>query len=211
MKTFGYTDIRTITLLKKTYGCEVLRNYLPISVEKGRKKMGLGLVLKIPLRQNGLTSSGQPNECNSNVTKLVVVYGGKRVVGYKIIKVIKGSVYGFCSHSVWKTPEGKLVDVTMSDSPLSVDKTGKFRMFIPMIEIENGYTENFPDFRTVGNPVKKGVSYLLEDGSFLDGELPTEFFMYKDGESVKRHLQQGGFLSPSIRSGKYRNPILKVS
>jgi len=94
--------------------------------------------VKVKIRKNGITSCGLPNDCHYNVAYFVKKFGGRRVAGYLLEsqredtqpvsitniqtgdtlrlpildgheKDIRHSIY---HHSVWETPEGKLVDVT---------------------------------------------------------------------------------------------------
>jgi hypothetical protein len=80
-----------------------------------------------------------------NVEALVNRYGGSRVQGYliKTTKTAKGNAIAFTSHSVWRTPENKLVDVTDNSSSswgngLYLEQNGKkYSRFIPIYEDKN--------------------------------------------------------------------------
>ena len=111
--------------LKKGFGClvEYLQN--KIDVERFQQKNPLltqhaklceFLQVKsqevVPIRTKGMTGNMVPDRCHWNVTYLVKRYGGKRVSGWYPTKAI-GATISFCHHSVWRNPEGKLVDPTL--------------------------------------------------------------------------------------------------
>ena len=105
----------------------------------------------VPIRKVGITGSGRLLDCRSNVSKIVNTYGGSEISGYDI------STEGDCillnPHSIWKTPEGKLVDITLSS--LKEDTIS----FIPIVE--NNPTKNYY-FSTV-------QLYISTTGLFIDG------------------------------------------
>ena len=127
----------------KNYGCEKAINCeLPRWVRKVIKKMKMNDPLIVPIRQSGMTSTGKEMFCHSNVDVLVREYGGERMLGYMVHKplemnrdVITEDIACLVPHSVWITPEGKMVDVTKRE-PLqlkqmfSTDKS--FEFFIPI-------------------------------------------------------------------------------
>ena len=74
-------------------------------------------VIKVPQRKRGLTSSGKIRHCHPNFQLLVDTFGGKRMVGYQVIvnRYRHIRLIDLRFHSVWMTPENKLVDVTKKD------------------------------------------------------------------------------------------------
>lgn len=74
------------------------------------KKITNKTPIKIPIRQKGMTSTGKMLACHFNVEYLVRNYGGERITGYYVSAW--DNQIQLLPHSVWKTPEGKLVDVT---------------------------------------------------------------------------------------------------
>ena len=62
-------------------------------------------------RKEGLTSTGRPQQCHKNVEELVLKYGGEGIYGFELFQYMNSSIK-LNYHSVWKTPEGKFVDVT---------------------------------------------------------------------------------------------------
>jgi hypothetical protein len=55
------------------------------------------------------------NECHQNVTKIQLERGGRSVLGFNILQ--EESTTFINHHSVWETPTGSLVDVTL-DEPM---------------------------------------------------------------------------------------------
>jgi len=72
--------------------------------------------IKVPIRERGMTSTGTPLRCHPNVAVLVSRYGGEKITGYYVDVYEGEDQIALMPHSVWKTPEGKLVDVTKRTS-----------------------------------------------------------------------------------------------
>jgi hypothetical protein len=130
--------IKPIDARYKTYGCELDNKCIPISVLKYPKMLGLKNVLVVPRRKRGLTSSGNPNECHSNADRLSHLYGGASVRGYKLGWGEDKTFIGFSFHSLWRTPEGRLVEITEdNDSLKDKDCWGDgYVRFMPYEEIK---------------------------------------------------------------------------
>ncbi len=147
---------KTSALDKTLYlGCEIIqKRSLPNFLNHLIREMKMNNPIKVPQRKNGMTSSGKENYCHSNVESLVRRYGGKRMVGYLIQIECIGTIT-FISHSVWKTPEGKLVDVTKkthSQKEILINPNEDFTYFIPVKEgsivLKDFATKN--DYRRFG-------------------------------------------------------------
>lgn len=126
--------------------CKLYRKKL----KKLNHRLKLGKVLAVELRQNGLTSTGRKLQCHLNVKALVKRYGGSRIQGYliKTTKTANGKAIEFTHHSVWRTPENKLVDVTDNSSAWSnslyLEQNGKkYSRFIPVYENKNVVNKRF--------------------------------------------------------------------
>ena len=96
------------------------------------KTMKLPRPVLVPVRKKGLTGSGRSWACHTNVAKLVQTYGGKDVRGYMVrvldpMETGTKDVLEFAPHSVWETPEGNLVDVTLH--PFNEEVVTFFPMF----------------------------------------------------------------------------------
>ena len=169
------------------------------------KSMGMKQLIEVPIRKKGMTGSGKIKECHDNVELLVKTYGGKVVLGYTIELDIfkkKGWVR-FSHHSVWETPEGKLVDVTYNQCDEDTVQ------FSPLVK----YDPNTEWYETPPNVVfhpTKGVILLGED----------EWGRVISNKSLKRNKSQirdllmtcikepskqndGGFSNPSTSTGEY--------
>ena len=94
----------------KMFGCDIEKS-IPQFVRRFVDKIGLGEMIRVPIRTKGLTGSGEKLKCHHNVIGLVKRFGGKRLQGFALIKQKNNTVF-LQNHSVWITPEGKCVDVT---------------------------------------------------------------------------------------------------
>jgi hypothetical protein len=90
--------------------------------QKMLKQLGLPISIRVPIRMRGLSSTGTPSLCHNNVTKMVKRYGGKRLVGHTI-ESHKGGLEVF-DHSVWITPENKVVCITKGNYSKEIIKKG---------------------------------------------------------------------------------------
>ena len=128
-----------------TYGCEIVKEELPLYVKKIISKMGLPNPIKVPIRKRGMTSSGREYNCHNNVDTIISVYGGKRMIGYNIGEK-EGSMDLMC-HSLWITPENELVDVTRKDKEQNSWNINKgdldFQYFIPLLELQLNEEKEF--------------------------------------------------------------------
>ena len=142
----------------------------------------------VPTREKGLTGSGEMGKCHANVASLVTRFGGKRVYGYVLKETEKENTKGetvrhetFLGHSVWETPEGKLVDVTWGNSPFA-----RKYYFIPLEKT---------------TPTSKKT--LLEMGDFLcmpDKKVyddSADIKLAKEGKSIDQELlNDTGLIKP---------------
>jgi len=172
----------------------------------------------VEIRKNGLTGSGKLNECHANVTKLVLLYGGKRANGIAI--TMTNNFISFAYHSVWQTPENELVDVTWAkdtdkDKLLSVDSFYFAPTdYIPSLDIVVKRTSNEilvldrSNFRNAFDliPIRKKV---LRNKRFTN----TFFTPFKPMKDVTRLLQfddmrtLDSFTEPSSATGKHFRDI----
>jgi hypothetical protein len=194
------------------------------------KMLGCGKVYRVPLRTRGLTSSGIPSKCHSNVALAVKAFGGRQIFGYLLsstqgeqsdsmvrrassILEPRTKALMFLHHSVWETPEGKWVDITNGrgrqifgacDSFTPVDVAN------PKIETIFGTT----NFVVHGNYRKKGIwitttDYALEDKIYVSLDRMKDvarklswFRVSVDSSDEKRFIKSGGFTEPSIFTNK---------
>lgn len=88
---------------------------LPSSVQKAMLDFTGGECYLVRRRKRGKTSEGARGACHPNVQGWVDKVGGSRVAGWLLVRnnsLIYNGLWHWTFHSVWKTPEGELVDVT---------------------------------------------------------------------------------------------------
>jgi hypothetical protein len=185
------------------------------------KGMGITQVIDVPIRKRGMTGSGLSGQCHSNVRLLTKTYGGRKVLGFAVIKDASNmpvpkripfcdeSIF-FLHHSVWETPEGEMVDVTYNCVP------SKSIVFLPLKKYDPRVEEYVPP----GN-----VCFTPNDGIWLCGHaglgnhkvdtrcvsnkhikqnsktMRNAFFPPDD--SWEDENEEGGFTKPSLFTGKY--------
>ena len=69
----------------KMYGCEIEKS-VPHELRRMVDKLGLDVMIRVPIQTNGLTGSGKLSQCHSNVLGLVKWKGGKILIGYNYVK-----------------------------------------------------------------------------------------------------------------------------
>tara|TARA_B100000959_G_C14927767_1_gene602219 strand:- start:651 stop:1307 length:657 start_codon:yes stop_codon:yes gene_type:complete len=79
------------------------------------KAFSLGKPYEVKIRKSGKTSLGVKNACHNNVCELVKEVGGMQVTGYWVQRGKDCDFSVMLSHSIWETPEGQWVDVTLGD------------------------------------------------------------------------------------------------
>ena len=193
-----------------SYGCEVVNeNILPKFVNCLVSTSGLNRVIKVPQRKRGLTSSGKEHHCHPNVQLLVDTYGGKRMVGYEVIvnRLCHIRLTDLRFHSVWLTPENKLVDVTKKDEQ-DYSFCNETQYFIPvstddiLLKDIRHITKNGKNVYEIGlfpQPMRKTTKKPS-----LEDLLVTEKSMEDMGGKDWR--MGGSFSQPSISTGKYLTP-----
>ena len=106
-----------------------------LSIKMIKKLNSVGLkVIRVPIRMSGVSSQGQLSKCHINVKKIVKKYGGKRLIGHTI-KVHEDGIEAF-DHSVWITPENKVVCICKVNRSQEELKKG-YVLFIPRMIDEN--------------------------------------------------------------------------
>jgi len=109
-----------------------------LSYTMTKKLTSVGLkVIRVPIRMSGVSSQGEWMQCHVNVKKIVKKYGGKRLIGH----TLDSYEYGIeaVAHSVWITPENKVVCICKSNRSEEELKKGYF-LFIPRMIDENPYS-----------------------------------------------------------------------
>jgi hypothetical protein len=219
---------------KNEFGCEVIDDFLPPKYNKLRKRFGFGKILAVPHRNKDLmTGSGFPNKCHGNVRHMVEHIGGEQLLGFWIQDVSyvfslpPKSVFAFYWHSVWITPEGKLVDLTVAKTELPGGKVPRrtFSAFIPFTKYKEGqWTEGRQTFAASTNYKKEGICLITqEEGQEIPNKKIVPFLALKKGKYISQTLKRsaeylykcgvfgGGFSQPSSVTGKYFPEIQKAA
>jgi len=189
------------------------------------KGMGMKKIQQVPIRKVGLTGSGRLLDCHTNVSKLVYAYGGSDVRGYELnTHRLDGKVgyISFTPHSVWKTPEGKLVDVSLN----AQGKKEDYLYFIPVYESDHTDGFNFSSVQfLVPNDVRLPLFINLDEGKMIEctrRDIKKKrlsfnlFWGQKKNSCFKEHpskIEDGyeNFSQPSTATGKYFNEMWDVS
>lgn len=155
---------------------------------KFMRQMGMKDVYEVPIRKNGMTGSGHKAYCHNNASKLQAIYGGKVVTGFAIsIAFIDESEttmgVEFLTHSVWQTPEGKLVDVTLNW------KDDDTVLFSPVVsfDVTKEACSIFGDYLLPPNYKKKGL-YLSSPLLIEEKGRTQEFIPFSSGLNKDRLL-----------------------
>ena len=167
--------------------------------------MGLEEVVETQRRKSGMTSSGRPQECHQNVSKLVACYGGKQVLGYLVNYIEFTKTSFFIPHSIWETPEGNWVEVT----------SGIEELFSPLVAfnpLESFY--HSPFLFSVSRDIHKGFERFSEQTGWekfpmkylkknlRDHHLFRRNYPYFREENYE-YWKSDSFTKPSSATGKY--------
>lgn len=208
---------RSTKLRFESFGCEVDLNYIPKKYKRAFEKLNLPMrVIKVPHRTKGMTSSGITGRCHCNVGLLVSTYGGKHIKGYALD--YSDGILELYWHSVWLTPEGKLVEVTGSNFDFN-----DFTHFIPCSEefadpsfvCESDDLRIHEDYKLPGMLVEisrkeddvttrelipfKGLS--LAKLMYACNVIPQRKEELKQG--LAKENQLGGFIEGSLATGRF--------
>ncbi len=189
------------------------------------KGMGMKKVQQVPIRKVGLTGSGRLLDCHTNVSKLVYAYGGSDVRGYEVnIHRLDGEDVGISlnPHSVWKTPEGKLVDVSLN----AQGKKEDYLYFIPVYENYHTDGYNFSSIQfLVPNDVRLPLVIDLDEENTIKctrrdikkkkvglnlfwGQTKNSYFKEHPSKTEDGYEN---FSQPSTATGRYFNEMWDVS
>ena len=130
--------------------------------QKMLKQLGLPMPIRVPIRMRGLSSKGTSRFCHNNVTNMVDRYGGKRLVGHTIESYKWG--LEVLDHSVWITPEHKVVCITKGNYSKEIVDNG-YVVFLPreIDQTPDTLVKNFYyDFVVRGN----SVEFLNNKGTY---------------------------------------------
>lgn len=191
-------------MTKEYYGCEIIPDNelgsrcgsLGLTDEQGLKfikqlreitKSTEPLIL-VPTRKKGKTSSAATGSCHWAVKKLTEQHLGKMFTGYSIspnssIQVKKKGAYHIdanyqhlilCYHSVWQTPEEKLVNV-IDYKKFYTESTEMLPSDDPAKDTILNFYENFQDDYCLMLPTNEHMYY-----QFLHNEGKNDEIFYRD-------------------------------
>ena len=130
----------------RIYDCDIESSFeyekvttedLPFKYIQKLQKLGLNPI-RVPIRQNGLSSKGSYRQCHVNVKRMCERYGGSMIQGQEILfnEHPEGLLedHLICnSHSVWLTPENKITCITKSNQRRSSNPDKEYILFIPRV------------------------------------------------------------------------------
>jgi len=134
--------------------------------------------IKVKPRQNCMTASGTGGYCHANVRELVNRYGGKMITGYELYPNAHGIKLNW--HSVWQTPEGKMVDVTQINGNNRVSEY----LFVPICLSRSNL---FPNSKGI-TPVLLGktMKFFQKGTRDLDDSNAKALYEFTDRNAVKK-------------------------
>ena len=155
---------------KETVSKNIMRKYESIF---RRFKKHMQRVVDVPVRLNGKTGRGVIGQCHSNVAELVERIGGKVVRGYMLNRLQNVNMTAFIWHSVWETPEGNLVDVTVNSTKDYQEI--KEIQFIPVVTFDPSEKDYYfiTDF-IVHDERHKGL--IIRDDETYNKKVPFNYF-----------------------------------
>jgi hypothetical protein len=101
-------------------------NKIPAAVRDGMSQLTANDCFLIKRRTKGLTGEGIQRNCHFNVQNWVDKIGGERLCGWLLCRnrsLMSDGVWVWSFHSVWKTPEEEVVDVTQDKTYDGADFT----------------------------------------------------------------------------------------
>ena len=211
-------------------------NYLPTFAKRFLQKQKLPIPYLRPVRRNCLSGSGKEQECHANCYALSKQFGGEPVNGISISLFMEDekpkNIY-LTDHTVWKTPENKLVDVTahnFSDknlvifAPISSLFDKKFAF--PSVEVRSDYLKRgvLMDFRSLkANAIIASMmkveeifespekSALVIPSSRMESGLFRLIENVCDDDYFAELEMSADFSLPSTATGKYWNEITEIN
>lgn len=120
------------------FSCEISKDVTLKSFARHHK---LSCPINVPVRTSGLSSNGTKSMCHANALRMAYRYGGSVLSGLYVGNAPTQNVKVLYSHSVWITPEGKAVCLTLSGLYENID-------FIPLWEHDHETVQSFVERET---------------------------------------------------------------
>ena len=199
------------------YGCVENTHLLPKKFLPFLNQLQLSKMYVVPSKGwRTLTGSGTAGFCHDNAIRLCFMFGGKRMVGYEVTCFglnPPDEEWSFTFHSVWITPEGKMVNPTRNVPtsfyvgflPLQIqfgewDEENPYPYWINASEYANRIMVSKNNFET------EGIEFMGDKGSRVipfDETLNTkDFYEYEPPGFYDPSSLRGGFTTPSTATGK---------
>jgi hypothetical protein len=118
---------------------------IPSNVREGMSLFSADECYLIQRRKKGLTGKGIQGNCHFNVQGWVDKIGGERLTGWLLYRnrsLINKGLWVWVFHSLWKTPEGQVVDVTQDSTYEGSDFTTVWLDKSRDIDIKEGTSYN---------------------------------------------------------------------
>jgi len=118
---------------------------IPSNVRDGMSTFSGEECYLIRRRKKGLTGKGIQGNCHFNVQGWVDKIGGERLTGWLLYRnrsLINKGLWVWVFHSLWKTPEGQIVDVTQDSTYEGSDFTTVWLDKSRDIDISEGTSYN---------------------------------------------------------------------
>jgi len=148
-------------------------------IQKIIDALQLKSLVKVKIRKTGKLSNGIIGHCHHNSIEVASKLGGKVVTGYAVSRYNDLKSTSLIPHSVWLSPENKLVDVTWSKLPDEDFDFYPCKIYNPRDEIL--VTTNI---YVIEDDIHKGISIFGHKNEFKKN-VPLNFFV-----NVKRSLDK---------------------
>jgi hypothetical protein len=138
-------NLTNIALDKATYATKIYGSKLPPKVNNLMWNFTGNSCLEVMKLQESLGLNQKRLNCHANVIEHVSVYGGEVMNGWLLMKnkkLNKSGVWVWSFHSIWKTSEGLLIDVTFDENYEACDRTIFYPDKFRKVDLEQGIAYN---------------------------------------------------------------------
>ena len=169
----------------ENFGCEPSKKE---HLVRFANSQGLPDPIKVPIRRSGVSGSGDPHQCHTNSLLMADRYGGRVLVGLGFSSEHPNSIV-VVGHSVWISPEGKAVCLTLNSSNPQIRVANVD--FIPLwVYDEDDFREFFEENKELRVPsdylVTSDLSHLAVPSASIGFELGQ--YLSKGTRNQRRQL-----------------------